>query len=129
MYIQIITRTCCTLIVSCVFSFASPVASAQDIGISIRFGPPAPRMEYLPQARQGYTWAEGHWEWRGRRHSWIKGHWLRNQYGYQYQQPYWEQQGNQWTMHRGKWKPGQSDHHRQDKRRRDDRHSNNPNRH
>ena len=79
-------------------------AQAQDIGFSIRLGPPEPRREYHPEARRGYTWAEGHWVWRGRQHTWVKGYWVRNQRGYRYEQAYWEQRGNRWNMHKGKWK-------------------------
>lgn len=100
---KILLSACCALTFG---SLLSPNASAQDIGVNIRFGPPEPRMEYQPQARRGHTWSEGHWEWRGRRHTWVKGYWVRNQVGYRYEQAYWEQRGNRWIMHKGKWKYG-----------------------
>lgn len=126
---KILLLACCTLVFGAFASSYSTNVSAQNLGVVIRYGPPEPRVEFRPQARRGYTWADGHWEARGRRHTWIKGYWLRNQRGYDYEQARWEQNGNQWTMHRGKWKRGQSDRDRDGVRDRNDRQPNNPRRH
>lgn len=132
---KILLVACCSLTFGALASSYSSNASAQNVGVVVRFSPPEPRMEYRPQARQGYTWADGHWEARGRRHTWVKGYWLRNQRGYDYEQARWEQNGDQWTMHRGKWKRGQSnrnndhDRDRDGVRDRNDRQPNNPRRH
>nr|WP_315469704.1 YXWGXW repeat-containing protein [uncultured Undibacterium sp.] len=84
---KIVLIACCSLTL---MSGVSTIASAQDLSVVMRFGPPEPRTEYRPRARNGYTWADGHWESRGRRHTWVKGYWLRNQRGYNYEQARWE---------------------------------------
>jgi hypothetical protein len=126
---KMVIVVCCSLTFGMLTSSYSTNVSAQNLGVVIRYGPPEPRVEYRPQARQGYTWADGHWEARGRRHTWIKGYWLRNQRGYNYQQARWEQNGDQWKMHRGKWKRGQSDRDQDGVNDRNDRQPNNPRRH
>jgi hypothetical protein len=123
---KIVLIACCSLTL---MSGVSTIASAQDLSVVMRFGPPEPRTEYRPRARNGYTWADGHWESRGRRHTWVKGYWLRNQRGYNYEQARWEQDGNQWRMHRGKWQRNQPDRDHDGIKDRNDRQPNNPRRH
>lgn len=118
---KVLLGTCCAFVLACPLIGAIPNASGQDIGISIRFGPPEPRVEYRPQARRGYTWSDGHWEWRGQRHTWVKGYWVRNRPGLQYEQVRWEQRGNRWIMHKGKWQHRSTGRDRDATRGRDDR--------
>ncbi|CAM3473607.1 YXWGXW repeat-containing protein [Paracidovorax anthurii] len=65
--------------------------------------PPAPRYERVPPPRRGMVWEQGHWEWRGHRHVWVPGHWLRARPGYAYRQPAWVQNDGRWEMRRGGW--------------------------
>lgn len=39
--------------------------------------PPPPRYEAVPRHRRGMAWVPGHWEWRGHRHVWMQGHWVK----------------------------------------------------
>lgn len=65
--------------------------------------PPPPRYERVPPPRRGLLWSQGHWEWRGHRHAWVPGHWVRARHGAAYRQPYWQQRGSQWIFVAGGW--------------------------
>ena len=65
--------------------------------------PPPPRYERVPAPRRGMIWSQGHWEWRGHRHVWVPGNWVRVRSGYSYHQPAWVQRGNQWHYAQGGW--------------------------
>ena len=65
--------------------------------------PPPPRYERVPPPRRGMVWSQGHWEWRGQRHAWVPGQWVRVRQGYHYRQPHWEQRGGRWAYARGGW--------------------------
>ena len=77
--------------------------------IDVRVAPPPPRHEMVPTARPGYVWAPRYWDWTGRRHVWVNGHWERARYGYVYQQPRWEQKGNHWRYYSSSWVRGDKD--------------------
>lgn len=94
--------------------------------IVVREAPPAPRVERMPEARRGYTWVAGHWEWRHNRHQWVRGTWLRDRHGYVYHQPTWAERDGKWEMRRGAWARGDRDH--DGVRNGNDNHPNNPNR-
>lgn len=85
--------------------------------------PPPPRYEAVPRPRRGMVWETGHWEWRGNRHAWVPGHWIKARPGYAYRQPQWQQRGDRWEMRRGGWdRDGDGVPNRHDRR------PNNPNR-
>lgn len=65
--------------------------------------PPPPRQEAVPRPRRGQIWEEGHWEWQGRRHVWVAGHWVKARPGYAYRQPTWQERDGRWEMRRGGW--------------------------
>lgn len=69
----------------------------------IHAAPPAPRFERTPRARPGHVWIPGHWTWRGNRHQWVRGSWIRARQGYVYAQPTWIQRDGQWYMEQGRW--------------------------
>ena len=83
-------------------SFGS-VAIPASADVLVRVAPPAPRVEVVPEARRGYTWAPGYWDWKRGRHVWVKGHWVRERKGYVYNAPTWEEHNGRWRMHRGAW--------------------------
>jgi hypothetical protein len=114
-------------------AFAPVQAFARDSVVVVRTAPPAPRHESVPQARRGYEWVPGYWNWNGRRHVWTRGHWERARRGYVYHQPEWRQDGNSWRMNRGGWQRGERADGRSDRDRdgvpnRYDARPNNPNR-
>ena len=51
------------------------MATPASAVVYVRVAPPEPYVEVVPEPRRGYTWVEGHWEWRDRRHVWVAGHW------------------------------------------------------
>jgi len=65
--------------------------------------PPPPRHESIPRPRAGYVWAPGYWDWRGNRHQWVGGSWLRARPGYVYTQPHWVERGGQWHREESRW--------------------------
>jgi hypothetical protein len=81
------------------------------------------RAERAPPPRRGYVWVPGHWDWRGHRHLWVKGNWVRDRPGYTYRQPRWEERDGRWQMERGNWART-----RRDRANRFDSRPNNPNR-
>ncbi len=79
-------------------------ASAQvSVGVQVGTPPPPLRYERVPAPRRGYVWAPGHWEWRGNRHVWTNGVWLRERRGYAYRAPQWEQRDGRWAYNAGRW--------------------------
>jgi hypothetical protein len=112
--------------------------AAADV-VVVREAPPALRAERVPEPRRGYTWINGHWEWRNNHHVWVRGTWVRNRHGYYYNQPTWVERDGRWEMQRGAWRRGDRDRdgvpNRMDRDRdgdgvpnRMDNHPNNPNR-
>ncbi len=79
-------------------SYGAPVVVAPQYRV-----PPPPRYEAVPRPRRGMVWEAGHWEWRGHRHAWVPGHWIKARPGYAYRQPQWNQRGDRWVMDRGGW--------------------------
>ena len=51
---------------------AQPHHQRADV-IIIKKAPPAPRREAVPNARRGFDWVPGYWNWNGRRHDWWRG--------------------------------------------------------
>jgi hypothetical protein len=82
--------------------------AAADV-IVVREAPPAVRAERVPAPRRGYTWINGHWEWRNNHHVWVRGTWVRNRQGYTYNQPTWVERDGRWEMQRGAWRRGDRD--------------------
>src|SRR5215831_1427643 len=61
---------------------AMPARShAASVDIDVNVGPPAVVQETIPSPREGYTWAQGYWDYDGGHHVWRKGHWERNRSG------------------------------------------------
>lgn len=95
-----------TLMAGALGSTALPALSAEII---IRIAPPELRMERVPEARRGYQWSPGYWDWRRERHTWVRGSWMRDRPGYRYHQPMWQQHEGTWVIQRGNWKRNDRD--------------------
>ncbi|MEP6739295.1 MAG: YXWGXW repeat-containing protein [Caldimonas sp.] len=98
-----LTTAAILALASATFSTAS---IAGPVSLDIRVGPPAPRVELVPAPRRGYLWTPGYWDWRGRRHVWVGGNWVRERPGYVYAHPGWVQEGDHWRLNRGAWNRG-----------------------
>jgi hypothetical protein len=90
-------------------SFGSVALPAAAEVIVVRQAPPALRAERVPEARRGYTWVPGHWEWKRNHHTWVRGTWVRDRRGYVYNQPTWAERDGRWEMSRGSWVRGDRD--------------------
>lgn len=80
-----------------------PALAQSDFQLYIGSAPPAPIYEVVPAARHGYVWAPGYWEWRGHRHSWVRGHYVAARPGYVYAPPSWRERGGRWYMEPARW--------------------------
>lgn len=102
---------------------ALPLPSIAAVDVYVNTAPPPPRHERIPEARRGYVWAPGYWNWQGNRHVWVKGHWVKERRGYAYRPNEWVERDGRWHLRRGGW---DRDHDGIPNSR--DRHPNNPNR-
>ena len=101
-------RTLLTSIIAASFAaVALPGAAAPNIVVNI--GPPPPRVEVIHAPRVGYVWAPGYWDWRGHRHIWVGGHWVRHRPGYAYYAPQWVERDGRWYFERERWGRGDRD--------------------
>ena len=85
---------------------AMPMQAAHaQASFDLRIGtpPPPPRVIAPPPPRRGYVWAPGYWNWNGRRHVWLDGHWERERRGYRYVEPQWRPDGDRYGFQRGHW--------------------------
>jgi hypothetical protein len=96
-------------------AFAPVQAFAKGDVIVVHRAPPVVKYESVPAARRGYEWSPGYWNWTGRRHVWVKGHYERVRAGYAYQRAEWRQGRNGWELDRGGWRHGQRVADRQDR--------------
>ena len=70
----------------------------------VQYGPPPPpRYEVVPRPRRDMVWVPGYWDWRGHRHVWVQGHWMKARPGYYYREPRWVEHGGRWEMRPGGW--------------------------
>ncbi|MFM9436973.1 hypothetical protein ACFDR9_004060 [Janthinobacterium sp. CG_23.3] len=85
-------------------AFLPTQAMAQiDVNIAISDAPPPPRFESAPQARRGYVWAPGYWNWDGRRHVWAAGQWQPERQGSQYRPAQWVRENDGWRLNQSGW--------------------------
>jgi len=110
------------LLAASIGTLATPASAV----VYVRVAPPELRAETVPEPRRNHTWRAGHWEWRGNRHHWVRGAWVRDRPGYRYNQPQWVESNGRWSMQRGSWARGDRDG--DGVRNSQDRAPNNPNR-
>ena len=66
--------------------------------------PPAPQVEDVPPAREGFVWAPGNWKFDGNSWVWVYGHFERIPTGKRVYLPgRWEKEGSRWGWHEGRW--------------------------
>lgn len=87
---------------------SAPAVEARDIYVQV--APPAPRVEVVPAPRKGYLWTPGYWDYRGNRHVWVNGSYVRERRGYHYAAPGWHERDGRWVLNRGSWNRGDRDH-------------------
>lgn len=82
---------------------ALPAAARGQVDFYVNVAPPAPVYEVAPAPRYGYVWAPGYWEWRGHRHFWVAGHWVRERPGYLYAPARWSDYGGRYYYEAPRW--------------------------
>jgi hypothetical protein len=78
-----------------------PAAARTNVDIELNVAPPAVRYEAAPAARRGYLWQPGYWAWRGQRHVWVRGYWVRERPGYYWHPHRWVEVGGRWVYRPG----------------------------
>ncbi len=117
-------------LIGATFAVVPVASSAQTRTIVIREAPPPPRDETRPPQRRGSEWAPGHWQWRGGKHVWVQGRYIRERRGSHWVPDRWVERNGRWTLVRGHWQRGMRNRDRDGDgvRNRDDARPNNPNR-
>ena len=82
---------------------ALPAAARSSVDFYVNVAPPAPIYEVVPAPRMGWIWAPGYWEWRGHRHHWISGRWVRERPGYYYAPARWYDHGGRYYYDAPRW--------------------------
>ncbi|MGE0397335.1 MAG: IPT/TIG domain-containing protein [Kofleriaceae bacterium] len=67
-----------------------------------REAPPPPRDE-KHDARAGYVWVAGEWDWKNGKYEWIAGHWERERANKEWRPGRWEQREGRWQRTPGNW--------------------------
>src|SRR5688572_9578249 len=67
--------------------------------------PPAAQEERY-EARAGYVYVRGRWNWQGNQWVWAPGHWERERVGYMWEEGQWVRRGNSWHWVEGRWVVG-----------------------
>ena len=88
---------------------ASALPAAARTEVFVNLAPPAPRYEVVPAPRAGWVWVPGVWEWRGHRHVWVAGHWVRHRPGYVYAPARWVDNGGRSAYYAPAWTPRDRD--------------------
>lgn len=82
---------------------AMPLPGAAAIDIYVNVAPPVDRVEIVPAPRRGQVWAPGYWNYRGNKHHWVKGSWVRERQGYAYEPNRWVERDGRWNLERSRW--------------------------
>jgi hypothetical protein len=91
-------------------SVTLPAAARTNVDLYVNVGPPpAPLYEVVPAPRYGFVWVPGYWDWRGHRHVWVAGHYVRSRPGYVYHTPRYYESGGRWYVAQGGWRARDAD--------------------
>jgi len=82
---------------------ATPLAANAAVDIYLDVAPPAARYEVVPEARHGYVWQPGYYDYRNRHHVWVKGYWVKERQGQYWHPTRWEQDNGRWHFVKGSW--------------------------
>lgn len=79
--------------------------SAPVAVVEVESEPPPPRVVHY-EARPGFIWIEGRWNWRGGQWVWADGYYERERAGYVYAPGRWERRGRRHVWIEGRWNAG-----------------------
>jgi hypothetical protein len=97
------------LVAATLGSISIPAVARTNVDLYLNVGPPPARYEYIPAPRYGFAWVPGYWDWRGHRHVWIAGHYVRHRPGYYFEPARWVEYDGRWRYSRPYWRPGDRD--------------------
>jgi len=80
-----------------------PMAGNARVFVDIDVAPPAPQVEVVPEARVGFVWAPGYWNWDGHRHVWVAGRWIHDRPGHHWVPDRWDERHGRWHYEAGHW--------------------------
>ncbi len=90
--------------IAATLGLALPAAARGHVDFFVNVAPPPVRYEVVPAPRVGRAWVPGYWEWRGRGHVWVAGHYVAQRPGYYYEQPRWVSTHRGWHHVNGGWR-------------------------
>jgi hypothetical protein len=73
--------------------------------VEVEQEPPPPRVVHY-EARPGFIWIQGRWNWNGGRWVWADGRYERERVGYIYAPGRWERRGRRHVWVDGRWNAG-----------------------
>jgi hypothetical protein len=82
---------------------AAPYANAASVNFELNVAPPPPQHEEVPPPREGYTWAQGYWDYDNGKHTWRQGHWEKDHPGERWANGGWNEHDGKWELERGHW--------------------------
>ena len=83
-------------------ALAAPLPTvAADFNLS--FGPPAVRVEVVPEQPRGYVYSPGYWNYENDNHVWVQGSSVREREGYAYTSPRWVERDGRWNLQGERW--------------------------
>ena len=88
---------------------AMPQTSVAAVEVYVTAAPPAERYERVPEARHGYVWSPGYWDYRHEKHVWVKGSSVRERHGYAYEPNRWVERDGRWNLERSRWNKAHRD--------------------
>ncbi len=96
-----------SMLAAAVLIAAGSALAQVSVGLAVRFGPPAPRYEYVgPAPYYGAVWIHGHWAWdpRDGRYEWMPGRWIAARPAYVWNDGGWYHGPRGWVWREGFWR-------------------------
>ena len=98
-----------SLVVAALGAVAFPAAARTHVDFVVNVAPPPVYREVVPLPRPGFVWVPGYWDWRGHRHHWVRGYWVRERPGYYYAPARWVAYGDRYYFTRPAWRGRDAD--------------------
>ncbi len=91
-------------LIAATLGVALPAAARTNVELFVDVAPPPARYEVVPAPRVGFAWVPGYWDWRGHRHHWVRGHYVRHRPGYIYEPVRWVERDGRYYYSRPGWR-------------------------
>jgi hypothetical protein len=80
-----------------------PSVGSARVYVDVDVAPPPARVEVVPEARVGYVWAPGYWNYNGHEHVWVQGRYIHEHHGHHWVADTWEDRHGRWHFVAGHW--------------------------